>query len=238
MNRFHPAQRRRRPGLALPLALAACMGDPAGGIGPGPAESGATRFTLQVEPDVDRIALVGARGPACRAQPADAALAATCRNRFGQARCASPFCAIETPSGDDPVSAEFAWRVKAALEAMGAPVGETIQVVAYAAPDPRAPVVVGFETVRASGAAVRDLLGQSSPAPTGNDTSANFGCAVTANLAAQIADPRDIVTPRGMTPVGHRPTRRRLRQLPQGRSHRGPSRSTSLANRRVSQAVN
>jgi pilus assembly protein CpaD len=34
-----------------------------------------------------------------------------------------------------------------------------------------------------------------------NQSAANFGCAVTANLAAQIADPRDIVSPRAMTPA-------------------------------------
>jgi pilus assembly protein CpaD len=31
-----------------------------------------------------------------------------------------------------------------------------------------------------------------------NDQTPGFGCAVTANLAAQIANPRDIVAPRGM----------------------------------------
>jgi pilus assembly protein CpaD len=30
-----------------------------------------------------------------------------------------------------------------------------------------------------------------------NDTSPNFGCAVQHNIAAMVADPRDLVTPRG-----------------------------------------
>ena len=33
-----------------------------------------------------------------------------------------------------------------------------------------------------------------------NQSASNFGCAVNANLSAQIANPRDIVTPRAMTP--------------------------------------
>jgi pilus assembly protein CpaD len=106
---------------------------------------------------------------------------------------------IEAPSGDDPVSADFAWQVKAALEARGASC-RAIQVVGYAAPDPRAPVLVGFETVRAVVPQLRDLAGATWDAPLRNEVSANFGCAVNANLAAQIADPRDIVAPRGMTP--------------------------------------
>ena len=32
-----------------------------------------------------------------------------------------------------------------------------------------------------------------------NEPDIGFGCAVTANMAAQIANPRDIVTPRDMT---------------------------------------
>jgi len=34
-----------------------------------------------------------------------------------------------------------------------------------------------------------------------NQSASNFGCAVNANLAAQIADPRDIAGPRAMTPA-------------------------------------
>jgi len=61
-------------------------------------------------------------------------------------------------------------------------------------------VLVGFDTVRAvvptCGTAWTNL------ARTGSNAGqANFGCAVNANLAAQIANPRDIVTPRTMTPA-------------------------------------
>ena len=70
----------------------------------------------------------------------------------------------------------------------------------YYAPDPRAPVLAGFTTVQAHvprcGAA-GDNLARVGP----GQTPSNFGCAVNANLAAQIADPRDIISPRPMTPA-------------------------------------
>jgi len=215
--------------LALPLALAACMGDPAGGLGPEPLNP-ATRFTLQVEPDVDRIALAvhetGLSGP-------QQAALVNLSNRFGLQ--GATVLRIEAPSGGDPVSAEFAYRVKSALEAMGAPV-EAIQVVGYDAPDPRAPVVVGFETLRAAVPQCGTYWGNMTRT-NGNDTSANFGCAVTANLAAQIDNPRDIVTPRGMTPVD---TGRRAvvyDHYRKGEATAAPQEEL-VANRRVSQAVN
>ena len=61
-------------------------------------------------------------------------------------------------------------------------------------------MLVGFDTVRA--AVPRCGASWASLTRTGtNESSANFGCAVNANLAAQIADPRDIVRPRDMTPA-------------------------------------
>ena len=118
-------------------------------------------------------------------------------NRF--AAEGAPLLTIEAPSGDDPVASAAAWSIKGALEAAGVPAYQ-VRIVTYFAPDPRAPVLVGFDTVRA----VVPQCGQSwtNLARTGNNAgSANFGCAVNANLAAQIANPRDIVTPRTMTPA-------------------------------------
>ncbi|MNJ38075.1 Pilus biogenesis CpaD protein [compost metagenome] len=78
--------------------------------------------------------------------------------------------------------------------------GHRIQMVGYAAPDPRAPVLAGFETIRAAVPQCGTQWGNLGR--TGdNQSSANFGCAVTANLAAQIADPRDIVAPRALAPA-------------------------------------
>ena len=149
-----------------------------------------SRYSLQVEPGLDRIALaVRDDGLSANQQAALNDLA----DRYmlsgvGQVR-------VEGPSGEDPAAARQTWAVRTALEAAGLP-AERIVIASYAAPDPRAPVLAGFETVRAvipnCAAEPRSLGGRFS-----NEPSMGLGCAVNANIAAQIADPRDI--------VGHRP---------------------------------
>ena len=145
-------------------------------------------------------------------------------NRFGQEGAAA--IRIEAPSGQDVVANALAWRVKGVLEQIGVPAHQ-VQVVAYTAPDPRAPVLVGFNTLRARVPQCGREWG-SLTRTANNQSSANFGCAVTANLAAQIADPRDIVAPRAMTPADAGAAERGVRQIPQGRGHRRCARRTGL----------
>lgn len=150
-----------------------------------------SRYALQVEPGLDRIALaVHDDGLSSNQQSAINDLAGRyMATGVGRVR-------IEGPSGEDPAAARQTWAVRSALEAAGLP-AERIVVVSYAAPDPRAPVLAGFETVRAvipnCAAEPRAMEGRFS-----NNSSVGLGCAINANLAAQISDPRDI--------VGHRPT--------------------------------
>ncbi|CAN5403429.1 CpaD family pilus assembly protein [soil metagenome] len=215
--------------IIAPLALAACMGGPAGGTGPAPLTP-TSRFSLQVEPGVDRIALaIHDEGVSGAQQGALSDLV----DRFGAE--GATVLRIEAPSGNDTVSNGFAFQVKAALERVGAP-SERIQVVAYEAPDPRAPVLVGFETLRA----VVPQCGTSWGSLTrtnANETPSNFGCAVTANLAAQIENPRDIIQPRGMTPSD---AGRRAVVFDTYRKGEATAahREELVANTRVSQAVN
>ncbi|WP_426041736.1 CpaD family pilus assembly protein [Brevundimonas sp. TWP2-3-4b1] len=178
---------------AIAVAQSGCMGAPAEGLGPTPINP-TSRFALQVEPGVDRVALAVHETGLSENQ---ALALRDMVNRF--AAEGAPLLTIEAPSGDDPVASAAAWSIKGALEAAGVPAYQ-VRIVTYFAPDPRAPVLVGFDTVRA----VVPQCGQSwtNLARTGNNAgSANFGCAVNANLAAQIANPRDIVTPRTMTPA-------------------------------------
>lgn len=178
---------------ASSLVLAACVGGPAS-LGGEPPLTPLSRFTLQVEPGLDRIALaVHETGLSANQQAALGDLL----NRFAME--GAPVLVVETPSGGDPVAAQAAWDVKGLLQQMGAP-EDRIRVVAYAAPDPRAPVLVGFETLQAVVPQCGTQWGNLSRSGD-NMSSANFGCAVTANLAAQIANPRDIVAPRTMTPA-------------------------------------
>lgn len=178
--------------LAGALMLSGCIGGPASGGGEPPLTP-TSRYSLQVEPGLDRIALsVHEAGLSASQRAALHDLA----YRF--AAEGAPRLVVEAPAGGDPLANETAWRVKAALEEAGAP-ANLVQVVSYVAPDPRAPVLAGFETVRA----VVPQCGTQWNALTrtgDNQSQSNFGCAVNANLAAQIANPRDIVSPRGMTP--------------------------------------
>ena len=73
---------------------------------------------------------------------------------------------------------------------------ERIQIVGYdAGGDPHAPIIVGYARYVAKGpqcgASWDNLASDFS-----NQEDKNFGCAVTANVAAQIADPRDILARR------------------------------------------
>ena len=153
-----------------------------------------SRYSLQVEPGIDRIALaVHDQGLSANQHTALRGLAA----RYGAS--GSGHVRIESPSGDDPVAVEQAYAVRNFLQAAGVP-EDRIQMAAYAAPDPRAPVLAGFETIRAS---IPDCATEARNMGTrlSNQSSGGFGCAITANMAAQIADPRDILGARPMTPA-------------------------------------
>lgn len=189
----------QRPMIALALtaslaaSLAACAGGPASGGGLAPTLP-STRYALQVEPDIDRIALaVRADG----LSPAQEAALHALAGRFMVE--GAPALRIEVPYGDDIDAGATAERVRIALERAGAP-PHLIQTAVYDGPDARAPVLAGFVVHRA---VVPDCGRQwGNLGRTGdNQSSSNFGCAVTANLAAQIANPRDIVQPRAMTPA-------------------------------------
>lgn len=181
--------------LLLTLSAAATLGACAstGPAGPAPVTPLA-RFSLQVEPGVDRIALaVHDDGLSSNQQAAIQDLV----NRYEVG--GTGWIKVEGPSGDDPVSAQQTYAVRTALQQAGVP-SEHIQLAGYYAPDPRAPVLVGFDTVRAvvpdCASVSRDMSGRFS-----NQGSTSLGCAINANMAAQIADPRDIVAPRLMTPA-------------------------------------
>uniref|UniRef100_UPI0025FA3F5E CpaD family pilus assembly lipoprotein n=1 Tax=Brevundimonas sp. TaxID=1871086 RepID=UPI0025FA3F5E len=109
----------------------------------------------------------------------------------------APEVVVEAPAGDDPVSLEMAWAVGRALESAGVPAGR-VRLVAYAAPDPRAPVLVGFERLQA---VTHDCSRQWGDLTRHADNGAalGLGCATISNMAAQIADPRDIL---GQRPLG------------------------------------
>lgn len=191
----HPARTIRGTALAALLGavlVSGCVGLPVESDLPPPLTP-TSRYLLQVEPGIDRIALAvheaGLSGPQ---RSAIVDLAA----RF--AREGAPVVTIEAPAGEDPVAVDMAWRVRGALETAGVS-GSAIRVVSYSGPDARAPVLLGFETLQAAVPQCGTNWG-SFTRSSANQPSSNFGCAVNANLAAQIETPRDIVAPRQMTP--------------------------------------
>lgn len=180
--------------LSAVALLTGCATTGASGSAGLQPETPLSRYSLQVEPGLDRIALaVHDSGLSATQSAALNALA----DRY--LRSGSGVVQVQGPSGDDPVSARQTWAVREALQAAGVP-GERIRLTGYDAPDPRAPVLAGFETLRAvvpdCSREPRSFEGRFS-----NESSSGLGCAITANMAAQIADPRDIIGARAMTPA-------------------------------------
>lgn len=91
-------------------------------------------------------------------------------------------------------SNRVAWDARDRLVSLGVPAG-SIKMVAYdGVDDPRAPVIVSFNQFVAE---VPRCGGWSNLTAT-NDNRAydNFGCALAANMAAQVTNPEDLITPR------------------------------------------
>jgi len=174
--------------VAIAAGLAGCVTQtPASGGGPDPLNSGA-RFPLQAEAAVEEIALA----------PRQDGLSAAQRAALGDLalRAAGKPITVRAPAGGDPVAVRSAFNAKTALEDMG--VG-SVRMASYDGADARAPILVGFTGYRA----VVPRCGEwnSLTATRDNQTPANFGCAVSANMAAQIADPADIVSPQPLDPT-------------------------------------
>lgn len=211
------------------VALAACVGTDASLQRPAPVNS-LSRYVLQVEPDQDRIALAVRENGLSDNQRA-ALLQLAHRYRAS----AQNGLTVELPEGDDPVARRSAENVVQALYAAGVS-AQHIRYATYSAPDVRAPVVAGFETIRASVPRCGAQWGNLSR--TGeNVVASNFGCALNANLAAQIADPRDIVQPRTMTPPNAQRRTVVFEAYRQGQPT-SAQREPMLESSRISEAVN
>lgn len=118
-------------------------------------------------------------------------------------RSASPVVTVQVPSGaaNDVAASEAAAGIVGVIKSSGVPAGR-IAVTSYqaGAADVSAPVRISYVGVKAQtgkcGRWPGDMLGSAE-----NKHYANFGCSYQNNLAAQIANPNDLLGPRKPSPI-------------------------------------
>jgi pilus assembly protein CpaD len=172
-------------------SLAACASDSAS-----PARAAvnpAALYPLRAEVEPDQVALaLHAEGLSAAQTQALAALAARWLRDGGEA------ITLRAPRGgaDPALAARVQADARAVLAGLGVPPA-AIRLATYDAADAKAPLLAAYPRyvaqVAACGRAWDDLT-----ATRDNTVQSNFGCAVSANMAAQIANPADITRPRGV----------------------------------------
>ena len=109
---------------------------------------------------------------------------------------------IQAPNGEgDPAAVHrMVESVRHLLAETGVP-RDQVRIVGYdARGQAAAPLIVGYERYVAIGPQCGENW-KSITRSMNNKVHPNFGCAVTANMAAQIADPRDLIEPRRFDPA-------------------------------------
>ncbi len=196
--------RRLAPARLAPALLAVLLAGCAS-AGGGPRQAAVPRALNPLEQNPVRaevrpqeLALgVHADGSISPAQ--DAALARFAASWAAGGRTAGVSVAAPSANGQgDP--ALQARNVAARLAALGVP-DAAIQVDTYdAGGDPAAPVVARFDALQAV-APDCQLKWDNLSSTNSNEVSKHFGCANARNMAAMLADPRDLLNPRAMTPA-------------------------------------
>jgi pilus assembly protein CpaD len=183
------------PVLAAALALQACATD---SDGPKPQAANlltpTEQYPIEVRQNPDEIRLaIHDRGLSDGQAGALAALVDRWRETGGGA------VTIQAPRNGDGQASLYAEAATRALADLGVPL-DRVRLVGYEAPAGKpAPLIVGFAGYEAVGPTCGkwgNLTANGSNKPY-----ENFGCATSANFAAQIANPRDLLAPRDMTPA-------------------------------------
>jgi pilus assembly protein CpaD len=179
--------------LVLAASLVGCTSvtrATGGPVGPEPITP-TERYAIEVTRQPDEVALaVHPQGlsPAQRSALADLA---------GRWREADGGPVIVRAPGSGPDARRTAEHAAAYLNALGIP-RELIRLTSYEAAGPVAPVVASFEAYQAHGPECAHTWDNLASTGT-NQASRHFGCTVTANFAAQIANPKDLISPAQMT---------------------------------------
>jgi pilus assembly protein CpaD len=178
--------------IGLPLALAACATaeGPDRRVAATAAEQWDDKVQVIGHPDSIRLG-VHADGPSAN----QAAALSEFVGRWMQAE--GGLIEVQAPVGASP---RMIAGVHQLLTAQGAP-AHAVRLSSYdAAAADGAPIVVGFERYEA----VTPRCGldwESLTKTRDNEAYRNFGCAITANMAAQVANPQDLLRPRDSTPI-------------------------------------
>lgn len=109
---------------------------------------------------------------------------------------------IQAPNGGgDPAAVHrMVESVRQVLAETGVP-RQLVRIVGYDARGQAAPpLIVGYERHIARGPQCGENW-KNLTRSMSNKVQSNFGCAITANMAAQIADPRDLIQPRRIDPA-------------------------------------
>jgi pilus assembly protein CpaD len=188
----------RAPVSLVALAAVGALGACTTPLGPDRAATPLTpteQYTVQVEQAPDQLALAPhAEGLSANQNAAVAGFVARWRES-GRAEIA-----IQTPADGDPSAVDrTASGLLNLLLGAGVP-GEKVRVAPYdAAGIPGAPILASFLRYEARGPNCQGGWDNLSATKDNNPTS-HFGCANTANFAAMVADPRDLISPRVSEP--------------------------------------
>jgi pilus assembly protein CpaD len=160
-------------------------------------------FSAQVTETPDQVALgVHAEGLSANQQAALTSFVGRWREAGGGV------IVVQAPAdaADANQARSMSYAVQSQLQALGVP-SERIQLTAYNSGGGRAPVLASFQRLTAQGP---DCSGgwDNLTSTNSNEPYKHFGCALTANMAVQIADPRDLVSPPGLAPADN--TRRQV----------------------------
>jgi pilus assembly protein CpaD len=189
--------RARRPSLSLvALAAVGALGACATPRGPDRATTAITpteQYAIQVEKVPDQLALnPHAEGLSANQRAAIASFVARWRDTRAD-------ISIQTPdTGDLGAVDRTASGLVNDLLAAGIP-GEKVRVTAYDTAGAPGPILASFLRYEARGPNCQGGWDNLS-ATKNNNPSSHLGCATTANFAAMVADPRDLLSPRAVDP--------------------------------------
>jgi pilus assembly protein CpaD len=223
--------RARAPGSTAlaALALAACQ-SPGPSTYPNLPLTPTEQYSIQVEEAPDQLALMPhADGLSALQRAALVGLV----NRWRESPGASDL-SVQGPAGGDAAAQRTVSEVLGALQALGVPAGR-VRTGEYDPAEAVRPVLASFTALKAKGP---DCEGgwDNLTSTRNNGPSTHFGCAVTANLAAMVADPSHLLAPAAVeAPDGDR------RQTVLGKYRKGEVTASAIdqqASGAVSRAVN